>query len=315
MNISELVRYLNGPFEYWRHAKQDGPLKLCMAMQIKDEADIIELNIRYHASQGCEKFFIVDNGSVDGTREIVESLKQTFDIAVFEDERPGHYQAENMTMLTHLARSEGYDWVIENDADEFWYPKRGDLKFGLDRRQTVLRVERYNVIPHADPEIGWLKSPWHTWNTLNFLEKNKVDNNWLFAPVLHKVMVNPFGLARVNGGNHGARHALDKLKGRKYGGWNKNIKIFHYALRSYEHFEKKAINVCRSLAYMKKRGKRHNFGPQAVSWCESYRKGNLRSIYESMLIDNNNMDCYKRFGLAVHDDSLFRTMQTLKLVS
>ena len=42
-------------------------MKLAMAMKVKDEADIIEVTLRYHAAQGVDVFIVTDNGSTDGT--------------------------------------------------------------------------------------------------------------------------------------------------------------------------------------------------------------------------------------------------------
>ena len=43
-----------------------------MAMKVRDEADIIELNLRYHHAQGVDEFIVTDNGSTDGTLEVLE---------------------------------------------------------------------------------------------------------------------------------------------------------------------------------------------------------------------------------------------------
>jgi len=139
--FEELRGYSLGGFHYLNNRKKTGPLRLAMAIQVKDEADIIEDNISYHSKKGCEAFFIVDNGSTDGTREILENLKLDFNITIIDDLTPDHNQSANMTMLTELARKQGFDWVIENDADEFWYPKSGNLLTGLNRQDAVLRVK------------------------------------------------------------------------------------------------------------------------------------------------------------------------------
>ncbi len=42
-----------------------------MTYKLRDEADVIEDNIRYHVAQGITSFLATDNGSTDGTREIL----------------------------------------------------------------------------------------------------------------------------------------------------------------------------------------------------------------------------------------------------
>lgn len=309
MSIHEEFRgYTQGLIHYFRNKTSNQPIKLCMAMQVKDEADIVEMNIRYHAKKGCESFYVVDNGSTDGTREILEDLRTEFDITLINDSTPDYNQADNMTMLTHLARRDGCDWVIENDADEFWYPSSGDLKTGLNRQDAVLRVNRFNVLPTLEEPNNWMMSPWQTLNTIHFdmhSDYEKGRNNFLFAPVLHKVMVNPHGVIGVGGGNHGARHIADKLKRRKFSGWNDNIKIFHYALRSFERFKTKVENINKSLKFtVNNNYKKHNFGPQALYWNNAYEKGRLEDVYQEMLLDARYIDCMRHFSLIQHDDSL-----------
>ncbi len=312
--IEEFRGYTLGSTQYLRNKNKSGPIRLAMAMQVKDEVDIVKNNIVYHANKGCDAFFIVDNASTDGTREVLEELSKEYDLTIVDDLTPDHNQSQNMTMLTLLAQKRGFDWVIENDADEFWYPESGSLLTGLNRDEGVLRVQRFNVLPQLEEPDNWFRSPWHTQNTIHFdmySSYSKGENNFLFAPVLHKVMVNPHGIIGVGGGNHGARHVIDKFKGRKFSSWNNNLKIFHFALRSYDRFEKKVENINKSLNYTKENGyKKHNFGPQAIYWNEAYVKGDLRQVYDDMLLSNNDIPCMKKLGLISFDDSFVNDYRT-----
>ena len=313
--VEELGGFTIGSLRYFFNKRREGPLRLAMAMQVKDEVDIIEQNIRYHALKGVEGFFVMDNDSKDGTRELLDSLKSEFNLTVFDDLTPDHNQSKNMTFLSHIARRQGFDWVIENDADEFWFPKSGSLLTGLNRVDTVLRVERVNVLPPKQAPKEWFYSPWHTLNTLNFDLKKEFEhnnNNFLFARVLHKVIVNPNGLINVGGGNHGARHVIDKMLKRRYKGWNENIKIFHYALRSYEQFEKKVININQSLKYTAQNNyKKHNFGAQAIYWNQAFEKGELETVYEEMLLDLDCLACFQKLGLVESDPSFIEDITSL----
>jgi len=153
---------------------------------------------------------------------------------------------------------------------------------------------------------NWINSPWQTMNTLNFdMDASYAEgkNNFLLAPVLHKVMVNPSGLIGVGGGNHGARHVIDKLKRRRFTNWNDNLKVFHFALRSYERFEKKVENINASLKFtLDNSYKKHNFGRHAIYWNEAYVKGELEKVYEEMLLDDACINCMEKIGLIEFDD-------------
>lgn len=216
-NVENFLRHFPALFYYAKNRNNTRSIKVAMAMQVKDESDIIELNIRYHAAKGCEAFFIVDNGSTDGTLDILQSLSKEFLIYLYQDSRLGHNQGENMTWMTYEARKKGYDWVIENDADEFWYPKSGDYRTNLSFAKGVFKVRRHNVLPLMESDgVNWLLSPWRTENTLRFNDRkyNEGMKNFLLDNVAEKVLVNAHGFVRVPGGNHSATHVIDKLNFR-----------------------------------------------------------------------------------------------------
>lgn len=82
---------------------------------VRDEADIIGLTLT-HALHHVDHVLILDNGSVDGTSEIIRSMPRT---TVIDDPEIGYYQARKMTALASMAREQGADWVMPFDADEF----------------------------------------------------------------------------------------------------------------------------------------------------------------------------------------------------
>ncbi len=54
-----------------------------------------------------------------------------------------------MRRLARVAKKRlGADWVINNDADEFWIPKNNkSLKENLNFKKAVLTIQRYNMVP------------------------------------------------------------------------------------------------------------------------------------------------------------------------
>jgi len=107
-------------------------VRLAMIVKVRDEADIIEDNLRYHRAQGVDFFVVADTGSTDGTVEILEPYERAGIVALKRIGRGIHDMKEGGEgEITRIADEMGADWVIHNDADEFWWPLTGDLKQAL----------------------------------------------------------------------------------------------------------------------------------------------------------------------------------------
>ena len=117
-------------------------MRLAMTLLVRDEVDIIEANLRYHRAQGVDLFVVGDNGSTDGTLEILERYERA---GLVELERfpvsVNQAWSEGRTKLGRRTHELGADWVIHNDADEFWWPLTGDLK------ETLAAIpERFGMV-------------------------------------------------------------------------------------------------------------------------------------------------------------------------
>jgi hypothetical protein len=129
-------------------------MKLAMTLIVRNEADIIEDNLRYHRAQGVDFFIVLDNGSSDGTVDILERYERTGILTLLH--RPGNMltiQRKGNTEIARLAHEMGADWVFHNDADEFWWPFDGNLKETFERipeNQGVVLIPRTEFIPRPD---------------------------------------------------------------------------------------------------------------------------------------------------------------------
>ncbi len=103
-----------------------------MTLLVRDGADLVDANLRYHRAQGVDLFVVGDNGSTDGTLEILEGHERAGLITLERIGGPAREaQGEGRTRLARLAHELGADWVFHNDLDEFWWPLTGDLKQAL----------------------------------------------------------------------------------------------------------------------------------------------------------------------------------------
>lgn len=104
---------------------------------VRDEADVIEGTLRHMAGEGVTGIIVADNGSTDGTVDILEDLATNVnldpldgvvrdsplgcELIVAYDSEVGYYQSRKMTELAFMAATvHGAEWVVPFDADELW---------------------------------------------------------------------------------------------------------------------------------------------------------------------------------------------------
>ena len=113
-----------------------------MTLLVRDEADVVDAQIAYHLHAGVDFVIATDNASSDGTTAILERYERAGRLRLMHE--PGELirQSEWVSGMARLAATEhGADWVINTDADEFWWPRGGSLK---DVLGTV--PERFGVV-------------------------------------------------------------------------------------------------------------------------------------------------------------------------
>lgn len=99
-------------------------------MMIKDEADVIGFSLPWLLDQ-VDHVIVADNGSTDGTLDIVHEISgHTGAVTVIADEEVAYYQDAKTTRLAQLALSQGHEWVVPCDADEFWRTPWPDIRLG-----------------------------------------------------------------------------------------------------------------------------------------------------------------------------------------
>lgn len=150
---------------------------------VKDEVDIIERTVGHMLSQ-VDAVLIADNGSTDGTRDILESLP----VLLRDDPEVGYYQSRKMTALAHEARAKGADWVIPFDADEVWTSYEGRIADALSALPEDALICEATVLDHVATGGADVLSPWRRPEQLP----------------LRKVAVRAHPRLVIHQGNHGA---------------------------------------------------------------------------------------------------------------
>ena len=109
---------------------QSQPMKLVMTLLARDEADILDAQLSYHLSAGVDFVIAIDNDSQDGTTDILKSYARQGYLHLIRER--GDLVANASEWRSRMARLAACefeaDWVMNSDADEFWWPRGGDLK-------------------------------------------------------------------------------------------------------------------------------------------------------------------------------------------
>ena len=95
---------------------------IVMTLMVRDEVDIIAAMIEHHLAQGIDLIIATDNGSIDGTREVLADYAELGVVELHDDPTHRKQQAEVVTRMARRAYEvHGARWVINADADEFWF--------------------------------------------------------------------------------------------------------------------------------------------------------------------------------------------------
>ncbi len=121
-------------------------MKLVLTLMVRDEIDIIAAMVEHHIAQGVDLIIATDNGSVDGTAEV---LQRYADLGVVELHHDPVHRKQQHSVVTGMARrartEHSADWVINSDADEFWVPVDKSLTLRKALESIPLSLNAFNV--------------------------------------------------------------------------------------------------------------------------------------------------------------------------
>ena len=203
-------------------------MKLVMTLLVRDEQDIIRENIEFHLAQGVDFFIATDNRSVDATTGILKEYESKGLLHYIYEGNDDYNQHAWVTRMARMAYSEyAADWVINNDADEFWWPLQGNLKEtfkSLPQAVNIIQADRHNfvVVEGSDKPF---------WSQMVYREKESL--NPLGRALPPKVAHRGAATVKVSQGNHsvdgvGTLHIVEEM-----------IEILHFPIRHYEQIENK----------------------------------------------------------------------------
>jgi Glycosyl transferase family 2 len=209
-------------------------MKLVMTLLARDEADVIEPWLVFHLNAGVDYVIATDNRSQDGTTEVLERYAREGHVHLIREPGEDLRQNEWVTRMARAAATDfGADWVINSDADEFWWPRGASLRDVLDaippRYGTVgafLRV----FVPRPDGS-----DPFFERMTTRFSALAPINDPVSLYKPIRKVIHRGHPEIQVTRGNH----ALVDSPFAPLRGWFP-IEVLHFPLRSLAQCEHKA---------------------------------------------------------------------------
>jgi glycosyltransferase involved in cell wall biosynthesis len=216
-------------------------MKLFMTVMVRNEADIIGPMIDHHLAQGVDGIIVTDNGSVDGTLEILESYGDRIEL-----KRDPVHRKQQHSVVTAMARDAyshfGADWVINADADEFWLPAEGAGSL-RDSFLTIPKSLRTFLVPvvdmTGDPALSG--SGLQRLTLRDTRSVDRMNRIGVYAHSTPNAVHVGTDTVEVAQGNHSVNLEPDGELPPGSG-----IEVLHYPWRSWEQFERKVREAGRA---------------------------------------------------------------------
>ena len=267
-------------------------MKLVMTLLVRDEEDIVAANIDYHLARGVDFVIATDNRSVDRTPSILERYRAQGKLHYIFEPRDDYDQRAWVTSMARMAFTQySADWVINNDADEFWWPSDGDLKQAFARLPpdvNVAEARRYNFV--VTPEC---EQPF--WRRMVYREAESLNTRGRQLPpkAAHRGSAN----VTVAQGNHSVEGFDAQRVARGF------FEILHFPVRGYRQIENKIVNG--GAAYERNQNLPKSAGSTWRALYEEYlRHGHLRHHFEQISYDAERLEAALRSGAVVIDRRL-----------
>jgi len=270
-----------------------------MTLLARDEADIVDTHLAYHLDAGVDFVIATDHRSQDGTSDILRSYERAGMLHRIYEGGEFTQQGAWQTRMARLAATEyGADWVINSDADEFWWPRGRSLKVALDSvpagYETAPALVR-NFLPRRD-EAGAVTERM----TLRLAAPAPInDPATPFRPV---VKIAHRGRPEVVVGEGGS-HRVSGLPGPAFRAWYP-LEVLHLPLRSAEQCARKYRKTWSGWA--------ENLRGDLARARQAADEGPQNPIWDRVALDGSDIERGLESGSLVSDVRLRDVVRTLR---
>jgi Glycosyl transferase family 2 len=249
-------------------------VKLLMTLAVRNEADVVGTQIAYHLNAGVDFVIALDHESDDGTTEILEAFEREGRLRLLHDTGPLRQSAWRTRMAQLAATEYGADWIINTDADEFWWPRGGEFKDVLaavpDEFGVVWAPSRH-FVPRPDDE-----RPLTERMTARLSAQAPInDPTSPFRPHAKVVHRAEDQIVVQDGAHSLLRTRLRPLRNLH------PVEVLHFPYRSLEQYQSKNLTSTRT------------YGSKALAQYtrgfDAYREGRIAELYRSLVVDDERL--------------------------
>ena len=278
-------------------------MKLVLTVLARDEADVIDAQVAFHLNAGVDFVIATDNASREGTTEILEAYARQGCLHLIHEPGEGLRQGEWVTRMARLAADEfGADWVINSDADEFWWPRGASLKevlAAVPERYGVVQAFWRSFVPRPDDGEFFAERM-----TARLAMHAPINDPRSFYRPVPKVAHRADPHVVVGRGNHDLIGSpLVPLRS-----WHP-IEVLHFPLRSRAQWQRKVELQGEAFT---KHIERAGTGYHLTGY-SALQSGRIEEQHESMVVDDERLARGLADGTLVEDLRLRDILRGLRL--
>jgi hypothetical protein len=274
-------------------------VKLVMTLLVRNEADIVDAQIAFHLHAGVDFVVAMDNRSEDGTTEVLERYQRAGVLHLLREDADDMRQGEWVTRLARAAATDfGADWVLNSDADEFWWPRGGTL------REVLAAVpERYGVVRGCWRHFLPLPDDGEFFAERMIVRLGKPAFPGEKRTIFHahqKVAHRADPAVVIETGNHNALGAaLEPVRA-----WHP-IEVLHFSFRSPAQIERKARG-----GWVRNADEEPTLHVRLLD--EATRKGRVQAFYDSFAVSDDALERGLAQGTVALDTRLRDALRAIR---
>ena len=277
-------------------------MKLVVTVLARDEADVIDAQISFHLNAGADFVIATDNNSRDGTTEILEGYVREGVLHLIHEPAEGLRQGEWVTRMARLAATDfGADWVINTDADEFWWPRGGSLKevlAAVPEQYGIVQAFWRSFVPRPDDDAFFADRM-----IVRLSQQAPINDPTSFYRPVIKVAHRADPHVLVARGNH----TLLDTSFLPLATWHP-LEVLHFPLRSRAQWTRKVqLQGDAFTKHIERAGTGYH-----LKGYDALRAGRIHEQYESLVVDDAALERGIADGTLGVDSRLRDALRTLR---